>query len=66
MLDLSLNIECPRCRSGHFIRGANPRRDEHVTCSGCAGEFCYGELEDRAVAAAQALLVQAFPAMQLG
>ena len=63
---VGLNIECPRCRGSQFIRSASPRRDDRVTCSTCAAEFSYGELEDRAVQSAQALLAQAFPMMQLG
>ena len=62
---LDLSIECPRCHGGQFIRTANPRRDEPVTCTGCGTEFHYGELEDRAMQAARALLAKAFPTMQL-
>ncbi|HEV7490321.1 MAG TPA: hypothetical protein VGO25_05910 [Rhodanobacteraceae bacterium] len=60
---MDLSIECPRCHSGQFIRTANPRRDEAVTCAGCATVFHYGELEDRAVQSARDLLAQAFPTM---
>lgn len=60
---MDLSIECPQCRSGDFIRTANPRRDEPVVCSGCNTAYRYGELEDRAVQSAQALLERAFPRM---
>jgi transposase-like protein len=60
---MDLNIECPRCHGGQFIRTANPRRDERVTCASCASEFHYGELEDRAVQSAREMLALAFPTM---
>lgn len=62
---MNLSIECPQCRGGEFIRTANPRRDERVTCTGCNAEFHYGELEDRAAQSAREMLARAFPTMQL-
>lgn len=62
---MDLNIECPLCHSGQFIRTANPRRDEAVTCASCNCEFHYGELEDRAVQSARALLARAFPSLRI-
>jgi transposase-like protein len=62
---MDLNIECPHCRSGNFIRTANPRRDEAVVCSSCNTPYSYGELEDRATQSARALLATAFPTMAL-
>jgi hypothetical protein len=58
---MDLSIECPHCRCREFIRSANPRRDEFVTCSSCSIRFHYGELEDRATQAVRAMLAQAFP-----
>jgi transposase-like protein len=63
---VDLSIECPQCHSSQFIRTANPRRDESVTCAGCNAQFHYGELEDNAAERARALLVRAFPTMDLG
>jgi len=62
---VNLSIECPRCRGSHFIRTANPRRDEAVTCSGCGSEYRYGELEDRATQFVRDLLLKTFPSMRL-
>lgn len=62
---MNLSIECPRCRGSDFIRTANPRRDELVTCAGCQIEFHFGELEDRAAQAARELLAREFPTMLL-
>lgn len=61
---LDINIQCPQCRSDQFIRTANPRRDEVVTCVDCGGHHKYGELEDHAVALAKELLAKAFPGMR--
>lgn len=58
---MELDIECPQCLGAQFIRAANPRRDERVTCVGGGTDFHYGELEDRAVQAAEELLAKAFP-----
>ena len=63
---MDLSIQCPQCRGNEFIRTANPRRDEPVTCAGCDAQFHYGELEDSAAQRARALLVRAFPTMDLG
>jgi transposase-like protein len=62
---VDLSIQCPQCRSGQFVRTANPRRDESVTCAGCGAQFHYGELEDRAMQSAREMLAKAFPTMQL-
>jgi hypothetical protein len=62
---MDLSIECPRCHGGDFIRTANPRRDEPVVCPGCDIAYRYGELEDRAVQSARALLARTFPSMAL-
>lgn len=62
---MNLGIECPRYRASEFIRAANPRRDERVTCARCGAEFRYGELEDRAAQSARELLARVFPTMQL-
>jgi hypothetical protein len=64
-LILDLDIECPQCRGRQFIRTANPRKDERVTCVNCACEYAYGILEDRALQSAREMLVQAFPTMSL-
>jgi hypothetical protein len=61
---LDINIQCPVCRSYQFIRTADPRRDEVVTCVDCGGHYKYGELEDLAVASAKALLAKTFPGMR--
>ena len=62
---MDLSIECPHCRCRDFIRSANPRRDEWVTCGGCSLKFHFGELEDRAAQSVRAMLAQAFPSMAL-
>ena len=62
---MDLSIECPRCHGGDFIRTANPRSDEPVVCYGCDTAYRYGELEDRAVQSARALLARTFPSMAL-
>ena len=62
---MDLSIQCPQCRGGQFVRTANPRRDEPVMCAGCGAQFHYGELEDRAMQSARAMLAKAFPTMQL-
>jgi len=61
---LDISIRCPQCRSEQFIRTANPRRDEVVTCVDCGRHHKYGELEDQAVAMAKELLAKAFPGMR--
>ena len=62
---MDLTVECPHCRCCDFIRSANPRRDEWVTCVSCSIRFRYGELEDRATKSVRALLSRLFPAMAL-
>jgi transposase-like protein len=62
---MNLSIECPQCRGSEFVRTANPRRDERVTCAACTAEFHYGELEDRAAQSAREMLARAFPMMLL-
>lgn len=62
---MDLSIQCPQCRGGNFVRSANPRRDESVTCASCGSQFHYGELEDRAMQSTRELLAKAFPTMQL-
>jgi Zn ribbon nucleic-acid-binding protein len=61
---LDLSIQCPQCFTDQFIRSANPRRDELVTCVYCGKHYAYGELEDRAVASAKELLLKTFPGMR--
>lgn len=62
---MDLTIECPDCRGRQFIRTADPRRDETVTCGTCAAEFHYGQLEDTATQSVRDSLARAFPTMLL-
>jgi uncharacterized Zn finger protein len=60
---LDIGVRCPECRSEEFLRSANPRRDEVVTCVGCGRYFTYGELEDQAVEAARKIISETFPGL---